>query len=275
MIVGLLILCIKNALHDRHVLARLAYLFEESEQVVGVRVREETIGPVGGGLGPQADADQVLKFGGEQGFQVSSQHSRLHDQGIPTGEEHAVHLAMLLQVVHQLFGLHALKRFLTQPGNVELHLSGGMGVESGLNPAGCRRDLLVGGLAPDQLHHSGEIPAIQHVWLRECQLVDGVVGNVLPADQFFDNIAVDTERQHRRHGLDAEDLIGRQSLQLRNPVNIFAGVGLVFASCYVRLNCHMLSWGLTRSGQFPSSSCRCSNSLPLPGQLLPSSVLSF
>ena len=229
--------------HDRQVLACLLHLFEEPEQVVRVRIGEETIGPVGGGFGPQAYADQVFKLGGEQRFQVASQHSRLHDQGVPSGEEHAGDLPMLLQVVHQLFGLlggelqlvhahelgpakavgavgvaglalagkeehglpilvlHSRERFLAQSGDVELHLSGGMGIESVLDLAGCRIELLGRGVAPDQFHHSGEILAIQHASLWECQLVDGVVGNVLPADQLFDNIAVDAKRQHRRHGL--------------------------------------------------------------------------
>ena len=224
---------------------------------------------------------------------------------------------MLLQVVHQLFGLpggefqlvhahelgpaktisaigvagltlageeedgfpilvlHSLKRFLTQARDVELHLSGGMGVESALDLAGCGRDLLGRRISPDQSHHSGEILAIQHATLRECQLVDGVFGNVLPADELFDHIAVDAERQHRRHGLDGKHLMGRQSLQFRNPVKIFSRVGLVLTACYCRLSGHMFSWGLTRSGQYPFSSCSHRNSIPLPGQRRASSVLSF
>ena len=57
--------------HERNLLAALANVFEESQQVVRIPIGDESVGPVGQRLGADPNRPDVLETGGEKGLDVS------------------------------------------------------------------------------------------------------------------------------------------------------------------------------------------------------------
>ena len=64
---GLQLLRVREVRHEGDVLAALDDLLEEAEEIVGVLVREEAIGPVAECLAAEADRADVLELGESSG----------------------------------------------------------------------------------------------------------------------------------------------------------------------------------------------------------------
>jgi len=82
---------------------------------------------------------------------------------------------------------------------------------------GIRRGSDLGGwrAGPDQGCDRGVILRLQHALLREGQLIDRIVRNARPVDQFLDYVRIDAEGQHGRNDLDIELQLVRKALIFR------------------------------------------------------------
>src|SRR5690554_1441779 len=95
-----------------------------------------------------------------------------------------------------VFVLHAVQHFAVQFRHVHFHLAGRVRVQFVPDDLGGRLDIFLVGAVAMQLRHLFVMFVLEHTLLREHELIDGVVGNLVPVDQFVDHIFVDPERQH-------------------------------------------------------------------------------
>lgn len=122
--------------------------------------------------------------------------------------------------------------------HVHFHLVGRMGIElvadfgDGLIQLG-----LVGALA-QQRGDAVEMLRREHAALREGELEDRIGRDVVPVDQFVDDVLVDAERQHRGHHLHFEAPFGGEPAKLHDAIEIALGIYLErhrLESCLRRL----------------------------------------
>jgi hypothetical protein len=85
--------------HERQCPAGRHHLLEEPQGVVGVRVSDEPLWPVGQRLAADPDRLDVLHARGQQRLDVPAQHRGAHDHRVAAGDQHAGHLVVLPQVV--------------------------------------------------------------------------------------------------------------------------------------------------------------------------------
>jgi hypothetical protein len=255
--------------HERQVAPGAAHVAEQAQQVVSLGISLEAEGPVGRGLGADADARDVGELRSEQGLDVAAQLGRLHDQRVAPREQDARHLGVLAQVAHErarlvvgeaelvdadelgpaeavgavgvaglslareekhrlpVLVLHAAQLVPAPGGDVELHLARRVGVHAHLDLSRGGLDRLAGGVAVHELHHALEVLRIEHPGLREGELVDGVLGHVLPADQLLHHVAVHAEREDRRDRLHLGELCRAEPPQLGDAVDVGARVRAV------------------------------------------------
>ena len=116
--------------------------------------------------------------------------------------------------------LHAGHALAGHDRDVELLLLGRMGVQPQANRVGRGFDLGSRGPLLEQVGDRVEVRGVEHLRLRKRQLEHGIVRHVIPVDQFFDDVRVDAKGQDAGDDLHLEPMIGGQTLQLRNPVEM-------------------------------------------------------
>jgi hypothetical protein len=97
-----------------------------------------------------------------------------------------------------------------------------MGIQGLLDLARRRQDLLLGRPATDQGEHVLKVLFPQHLWLRKRKLINGIVGNIRPVDQFFGDVVVDPEGKYGGDRLHRGELRRRETFELRNLVDVSA-----------------------------------------------------
>ena len=60
--------------HDRDVATGIGYALEQPERIVGIRIRDEAVRPIGGSLGAYANARDVIQSRIQQRLDVPTQH---------------------------------------------------------------------------------------------------------------------------------------------------------------------------------------------------------
>jgi hypothetical protein len=89
--------------HHREIPARGDDLAEQPQGVIGVRVGDEPLRPVGQRLGAEPDRLDVVQAVPrvDERLDVPAQYRLAHDHGIAPGDQDAGHLGVLAQVGHQ------------------------------------------------------------------------------------------------------------------------------------------------------------------------------
>ena len=135
-----------------------------------------------------------------------------------TGEEQHRLAIFVLQAVQP----HAL----VVAGHVHFHLIGRMRIKvlSHLVDGGIEHGL-IGPLA-NKLGDPLVMFGGQHAPLGERELIDGIVRNVVPVDQFVDDVLVDAERQYRRHHFHFKALRFIKLLQRGDTIKVTLRINL-------------------------------------------------
>ena len=149
------------------------------------------------------------------------------DELRPAETEGAVavaHLALAGEKQHRLvvLVLNAVDLFAVHFRNVVFHLPGGVRVEglADLGHGGIDLRLVA---AAHGVGHLVEVFRCEHAFLRKGELVDRVVGHLVPVDQFLDHVFVDAERQHVGHHAHGETGVIVEALQLFYFVQLACG----------------------------------------------------
>ena len=132
--------------------------------------------------------------------------------GLPLAREEQHGLAV--------FVLQSLEDLVLLAGNVELPLAGRMGIEAAANLGRRQIDLMLRRPAQLKVGDPAEFRLAQHLPLRKNQLVDRVVGNPVPVDQVFDDIAVGAEREHRTDDAHGEQVVIRHIAELGDGIEV-------------------------------------------------------
>ena len=252
--------------HQRQVFAAGDHFLEQVQQVLGVGIGYHALGPEGECLGADADganlfqfqqrldmSPQVLGFHyqrvatGDQhignfrvglnvflqlaGFLGGDFQIVITDELGPAEAEGAIavtDLALAGKKQHSLvvLVLHAIDLLAVHFRHVVFHLPGGVRVQrfSYFGDGGLDDGLVT---AAHGIGHFVEVFRSQHAFLREGELVDGVIGDIVPVDQLIDDVFIDPKRQHigyHVHGkaglvvqaferLDLVELAGRVDLE--------------------------------------------------------------
>ena len=107
-----------------------------------------------------------------------------------------------------------------QERNIQLLLARRVRVEAALDVACRGLDLAVVGVVLHQRVHPVEVVGVEHLALREGQLVDRVVGDRVPVDQPVDDVLIGPERKHRGYGLHRGPIGSRQGLECWHAVDV-------------------------------------------------------
>ena len=74
--------------------------------------------------------------------------------------------------------------------------------------------------ADNHVFKTSEVASIEHPRLGKGQLVDRVVGDVVPIDEFAEHVLVDAEWEHGRNGLESHPLLIRKPLELGDSIEV-------------------------------------------------------
>ena len=221
--------------HQRQVFAAGLHFPEQIQKILGIVVGYHTLRPEGQRLGTDADGADLFQFQQrlDMGAQVLGLHDQriaTGDQHIgdfrvcldvlleltgflggdfqivvtnelgPAEAEGAVavtHLPLAGEEQHSLvvLVLDAVDFFAVHFRHVVFHLPGGVRVQgvTDFGDGGFDFRLVT---AAHGLGHLVEMLRGQHAFLRKGKLVDGIIGHLVPVDQFVDDVLVDPERQH-------------------------------------------------------------------------------
>ncbi|MBJ02993.1 MAG: hypothetical protein CMK00_09005 [Planctomycetes bacterium] len=91
--------------HQCQLLAAFGQAFEETQQIIGISIADETVGPEGQGLGADANGLNVVVARFKQGLQITREDPRAHYHGVSTSNQQVTYLLACRQVVVEFLGL--------------------------------------------------------------------------------------------------------------------------------------------------------------------------
>ncbi len=122
--------------------------------------------------------------------------------------------------------LHTVQNLAVQFRHVHFHLAGGVWVQLVANLFRYRLDLFLIGTVPVHLCHALVMLILQHTLLGEDELVERVVRNLVPIDQFVDHILVNAEGEYAGYHLHFKQGLFREILDNVNLIELAVCVDL-------------------------------------------------
>ena len=122
--------------------------------------------------------------------------------------------------------LHAVKHLTVQFRHIHFHLPGRVRVQCVADFLGSGLNVFLVGAFPVQLRHALVVFVLEHAFLWKDQLIDRVVGHLVPVDQFVDHIFVNPEGQHAGHHFHFKQGFLGEILDRLNLVELAVGKNL-------------------------------------------------
>src|SRR5260221_2296411 len=128
-----------------------------------------------------------------------------------------------------IFMLDTWHRFFVQDRDVVCHLSTRVWIELRTNSIANDFSLLTRGSPTDFPGHALVVLRSKHPLLHKGKLIDGIIGDVLPINQFLYDIGICPKRENVSDDLHGKTFFGREASKLRQHVDVVNIVELYLA----------------------------------------------